>query len=197
MTAASNIGTLAISAAGQDVTFVEGNGLTIATTGGIDGITARNVAITTNAGDLIVDSISGIANEIDASGTVALTAAANDALLKINLGANVRSVSGNHVYTADKMNLSGTITATGRIVTLQNSIGADAIHLGASDDTAANTLQLSEGELNSVTAATLRVGSSTAGALTVISDVAPLNIANLHLSPAVRSPARPAASATT
>lgn len=181
MTATNNIQTLAVSDAGQDVTFVEGNGLTVATTGGIDGITAQNLSITVNAGDLTVEIISGVTNEIDSTGTVTLTVSANDALFKIVSGANIRGVSGDHVYTADKMQIDGTITATGRIVTLKSGNAGDVIRLGASDDLTANALELSEGELNRVTATTLRIGSVTAGALTVTSDVAPLNITNLHL----------------
>ena len=180
MTAPNNVGFLEISAAGQDVTFVEANGVTVA--GGALGITSRNLSLTVNAGDLFVERIDSVAYEIDSTGTVTLTVSGNDALFQIINGAIIRSESGDHVYTADKMNLAGTITATGRIVTLKNAVGADEIRVGSDVDTTANTLEFGVGETFRISADTLRIGSATAGALSVTQNFSDyLTVPNVHL----------------
>ena len=75
--------------------------------------------------------------------------------------------------TADKMVLTlGTIgNAIGDSVTLKGSVAGNAINLGSAVDTTANTLELSNTELNTITGA-LTIGSTaTTGAITVSSAV--------------------------
>jgi hypothetical protein len=52
-------------------------------------------------------------------------------------------------------------------VTLSSANAGDAIDLGSAVDTTANTLELSDAELNNITAGILRVGSTTAGAIDI------------------------------
>ena len=81
------------------------------------------------------------------------------------------------------MDLSGTITATGQVVTLAPEVVADsgdAVDVGGSDGT--NTLGLTDAELDRVTAGTIRIGAATAtGGITVSADVGPANSTVLRL----------------
>ena len=174
------IGNLAVSAAGEDITFTESAGLTLDDVDGIQGVAGKDVALTATTGDLTV-SDGGAGNDIDASGTVTLTASADNATLTIAAGADVEGTSAAHTYTADKMDISGTVTATNQIVTLKSSTAADTIDLGSLVDTTVDTLELSSAELAAITATTLRVGAADAGAITVSTDVTPSNVTNLHL----------------
>jgi len=178
--------TVAVSAAGQDVTFTESNGLSIGDVDGVQGVAGRDIAITATAGQLTVTN-GGAANDIAASGTVSLAALGDDALLTIVSSAAISGTAGDHTYTADEMNLSGTIDATGyTVVLLPRTTASDAIKLGtatAATDDDANTLELADAELDAITAAILRVGSSTAGAITVSGPIslAPANAGTLSL----------------
>jgi hypothetical protein len=141
------------------------------------------VTLIATTGDITVTN-TGVADDIGATTTVALTAAADEAKITIAPGADVESTGGAHTYTADKLDIGGTITATGRTVTLkaESSTDDDAINLGSVVDTTANTLELSDTELDNITATTIVVGESgQSGAITVSADVARADATNLHL----------------
>jgi hypothetical protein len=57
----------------------------------------------------------------------------------------------------------------------------DAIDLGSAVDTTANTLELSDAELDNITASTLRIGDGAAGAITLSADISPANVTDVHL----------------
>ena len=81
------------------------------------------------------------------------------------------------------MNLTGAIRATGQVVTLESNTAGQAIDLGSTTDTAVATLELSDAELDNITARVLRIGSDTAGPLTISDDVTfgPAATDTLHL----------------
>ena len=91
------------------------------------------------------------------------------------------SGGGQITITADKMALGSTLDATGSTVTLKSETTGDAIDLGSTVDTTLNTLELSNAELGNITATTLLVGSTIAGAITVSTGISPANITNLSL----------------
>ncbi len=89
-------------------------------------------------------------------------------------------VSGTDIsYTASKMDLVGTTTGT-KSVTLA-PLPAGAVNLGSAGDSAADTLELSASELNTIHAPVLLIGSPAAGNITVSGPIAPENAARLSL----------------
>src|SRR5207253_1369185 len=73
---------------------------------------------------------------------------------------------GAHLYSADRMDLQGTIVATGQRVTLQPYADGRQINLGPTTD-AGNSLELADAELDRITAATVQIGSASSGSITV------------------------------
>ncbi|MDX1967825.1 MAG: hypothetical protein SFV23_11685 [Planctomycetaceae bacterium] len=170
--ATTDVTNLAIDAATGNVRFTAANGLTITTIDGVTGIDNDGgaVRVDVTAGNLTIADTTA-ANDIDAAGAITLTVAANDGLFAVNSGAVVNTTAGGVTVSADKMNLAGSISAVGQTVTLYNSVGADAIDLGSAIDNQANTLELSDAELDRLTADLLVIGSATTGSVTVSSDI--------------------------
>ncbi|MCY2986903.1 MAG: hypothetical protein NTY19_03435, partial [Planctomycetota bacterium] len=168
----TNVSNLAIFTTTGAITFAEANGFNVTTVDGINGVdtNAGAVSLTATTGNLTVTNTSA-ANDIDATASITLTLNGNDALFTLSSGADVETTGGGVTVSADKMNLVGTVTASGQTVTLQNSVGADALNLGSGTDAAANTLELSDTELDQITASKLILGSGTAGAIMVSADI--------------------------
>ena len=146
--ASTNVTDLAIDSSTGNVTFKELDDLTVTTVCGVTGI--------------------------DATGDITISLLANNALFTINSGADIETTkiaSGLVTISADKMNLAGSITTAGQTVVLKNSVGADAIDLGSATDSAASVLELSDAELDRITASRLIIGSPTMGAITFISGI--------------------------
>lgn len=168
----SSIGTLAaqLGTTGQAFQLGDAGGLTIGTVDGLSGVTTKDAAIgITTTGDLVVN-----ANVGAGIGSIALTSGAADKTITNN--ATISNAGGSPItLTADRMNLGiGTITAAGGgTVTLAPFSAGRQINLGPTTDAAPNTLELSNAELNTVaTTGALRVGSPTAGNLTVSAPLA-------------------------
>ena len=91
---------------------------------------------------------------------MALTAGGANQLLTVT---GTVTGTGGVTYTADNMTLTGATTAGANIATLQPNTAGQLVNLGAAD--AAGTLGLTDAELDTVTAGTLRVGRATSGDL--------------------------------
>ena len=205
------INTLAISAGGS-ATFNDANSLTVGQVtdavdnalpadgeAGVSGVTAMDPAtgsvdLQAQTGSLTVLDIAGVATEISAAGVnptnnlaVNLLAAAANGAININAGANITSTAGAHRYTADNMDIQGTITAspTDYSVNLRNASAGVATDLGSAGANAANnTLELSDAELDQITTNLLAIGRSTgnaAGNITFTAAVSPDNTSTLEL----------------
>src|SRR5579885_677190 len=181
-----NVTNLAIHATGS-ITYQDANSFTVNDVDGVFGVHSdtSTVSLTASTGAITVANTSAASgHDVDAAGDITITLNANDTAFTINSGANVNTTTGGITVIADKMVLTGTITDTdatpANIVTLK-PVYTDAINLGSTTDLAVNTLELSSTELNNITATTLRIGSATAGAITVSADVSPTNITSLHL----------------
>jgi hypothetical protein len=148
-----------VTAAGQSVAFVDANGLTIGSADGVSGLTTNN-------------------------GTITLAAGA-DSLLT-----SVAAITGSSAtLTADRMNLAGGTINVGsgatNIVSLRPDSAGRLINLGSAADAAVNTLELSDAELDTITAGLLRIGRSDAGAITISAAItAPAGYSTLHLTSA-------------
>jgi fibronectin-binding autotransporter adhesin len=170
LTEANDVTDLAIDTSTGDVQFTDANGFSVTTVDSVPGIDTDNGSVTLNAttGDItVVNTLAP--NDIDATGPITISLAATNALFTISADADVESSAGEVIVNADKMDLQGTITTsdwTG-IVTLRSSSSGHAINLGSAVDTTANTLELSDEELERIAGRTLRIGSASAGAITV------------------------------
>lgn len=134
---------------------------------GGDGLYMGNSAFvsTTNGGDI----------------TITGTATGGDVAINMNGGGNeigTFGTTGNITLVGDSMNLAGAIGATTNAVTLEPQTTSAAIDLG---DTS-GILNLSQADLNTVTAGTLQIGTSTdTGQITVAAMSVPSTVTNLDL----------------
>ncbi|MBK6589387.1 MAG: Ig-like domain repeat protein [Acidobacteria bacterium] len=75
----------------------------------------------------------------------------------------------------------GTITAPGRPVSLRQKTNDVAINLGSAIDTTPSTLELSDAELDRITAGTLNIGNSSSGTITTSADITRPAATNVNL----------------
>ncbi len=82
-------------------------------------------------------------------------------------------IAANVFFKAGKMELTnGTINGTSSV----SLLSSNAINLGSTNDAVANTLELSNAELNTITTPILRIGDSTSGAIDITSALTLVNI---------------------
>ena len=108
-----------------------------------------------------------------------LTATATNSTITV---ANAITSSGNLTLNADRMAINTTVNAGANIVTLAPVTAARLIDLGSATDAGVNLLELSDAELDQITATTVRIGSGAAGAISVTAaGVGPNSATNLSL----------------
>ena len=83
---------------------------------------------------------------------------------------SITSTGGDLTLTADEMVITGPVNATAQDVFLQASSGT-GFDLGSAGDVAANTVELSDAELNAITANSLIIGDSSAGDVDISASV--------------------------
>ncbi|MBL8793530.1 MAG: Ig-like domain repeat protein, partial [Planctomycetia bacterium] len=140
----------------------------------------------------LVDSIDGISNtgagniSISNTGTLAVASKVSTAGGKIELTGTTITVNetivsdsgtdGDITLTADEFVINTGINAGTAIVTLQNQTANTAIQLGNGKGATAG-IDLADAELNQITAGTLRIGSTTAGQISISeANVGPNNV---------------------
>jgi hypothetical protein len=177
LTGANEIDTLAASVAGMGNGFTLNNGtaLTIGTVDGLSGLTTLDGVITvTNTGDV------SVMQDVNAgAAAVNLSAGGMNGTLT-----NAADITGNAAtLSADRIDLQmgSTVNAGTGIATLSNVTAGRLIDLGSMTDTAMNTLEISDAELDRVTAGVIRVGSTTAGNLSATAAISPMNASTLSL----------------
>jgi filamentous hemagglutinin family protein len=173
---------LSTSATGN-VSYVDADGFGVSTVNSVDGVSTSSgsVHLTATTGNVSVENTAA-ANDIDATAGISITLSGTDAIFHIASSADVENNSSGDIdVTADNMDIAGTITASGQRVTLKSKTDGDAVNLGFLNNTASNTLELSDAELYAITANYLEIGSTTQGAFTVSSDVRPANVMVAHL----------------
>jgi hypothetical protein len=136
--------------------------------GGITATAGGNFTMTAAAPDEIFTQSGSIALTTGAGGTLTLASSAANAVL-----AN----TGNITLTADAMAINKGVSAATGSVQLQPVTAGETIGLG----TASGTLQLSNTELNLVTASTLTIGNANAGWVTLAGSVNPTHVTNLTI----------------
>ena len=189
---ANNVTTLAgnVTGPGDAFSYNDTNALTVGSVAvlaappvafaAVDGISTNNgpITLTTTNGALTVSNTAAALDVNAGTSTVALTASGANQLLTISAGAAV-SGTGGVTYTADNMTLTGTTTAGATIATLQPNTAGQFVNLGGAD--AAGTLGLTDAELDTVTAGTLRVGRANSGNMTISAALTPGGSTTLSL----------------
>jgi filamentous hemagglutinin family protein len=121
-------------------------------------------------------SVSGALSTGTGSNNGSLTLQAAD--LAITSTGSVTAAAGNVTLRADGMDLSGAVSTSGTLTLTTSSTGRD-IDLGAAGS--ASALQLSDAELDRLTANLLRVETSGSGNITISAAVSPANAGTLYL----------------
>ncbi|WP_422043159.1 YDG domain-containing protein, partial [Roseateles sp.] len=158
-------------------------GVNISTAGGA--VSIQGTSSSTGTGTYGVDLSSGSIST--SGGAVSIQAASAAGTAGVNLGANtVNSSGGNITFTTNSYLGAGTetINAGAGTVTIQNRSVGTLIDVGGADVLSGSplTLGVSNTELGRITAASTKVGSSSAGALTVSSDIATVSsVGSLYL----------------
>jgi len=184
-TAFNSVDTLAGAVSGSGNGFVFGNSQSLAI-GSVDGING----IATNDGSVFVFVTSGTLTVTDTPAVNDVTSAGGSILLVgssfVNTGsgvagANINSAGGDIVIDADNMTLQpgSTINSgAGRTSLFPLTVGG-LVNVGGANGV--GTLGLSAAEINTVTAATLQIGRSVAGNVTVSAHIAPTGTNTLDL----------------
>ncbi len=178
--AGNDVTTLAatVTGAGNAFAYTDANALTIGTVDGINGVSTNNgaISVATTNGALTVSNTPAAPDVNAGTSTVALTAGGVNQLLTVT---GTVTGTGGVTYTADNMSLTGATNAGAAIATLQPNTAGQLVNLGGAD--AAGTLGLTDAELDTVTAGTLRVGSATSGNMTISAALTPAGTTTLSL----------------
>jgi filamentous hemagglutinin family protein len=158
-------------------------GFSTITVGRSDGTGATSVA-----GAAFKDNTSLISDTgaISISGALSTGSGADAGSLSANtkglltVSAAISTQNQDITLTADRLNLTGSVDAGTATATLTTSTAARGIDLGSATDSGSG-LEISSAELNRVTAGTIRIGSSSAGAISVTGAIAPTGSSTLHL----------------
>ncbi|MBJ7418478.1 MAG: hypothetical protein JHC88_24005, partial [Niveispirillum sp.] len=158
-------------------------GFSSVTVGRSDGTGAISVA-----GAAFKDNTSLISNNgaITISGALSTGSGADAGTLSANtkglltVGAAISTQNQDITLNADRLNLTGSVNAGTATATLTTSTAGRGIDLGSATDSGSG-LEISSAELNRVTAGTIRIGSVSAGAISVTGAIAPTGSSTLHL----------------
>lgn len=133
-----------------------------------------NVIIQGGSGDVTVSGALTTGTGT-AAGTIGLT---TTGLLTISAALSTQNQD--VTLTTDKLALTGSVDAGTAIATVTTATNARGIDLG-STGASSSTLDISDAELKKLSAGTLRIGSSSAGAISISAAIAPTGTNILHL----------------
>jgi hypothetical protein len=177
---ANDVDQVALKSNSGDITFRDTDGFVVRRNDGQPAVNAPSGSVTLTAQGGVLDVFLSSTNSVVASGPVVITVAADEGMFRLGAPGTL-SAGGAVTITADKMELAGLVSAPGQIVTLRPWESGEAIVLGSTTDNAANTLELSDAELDRITAGTLRIGDSTSGIITVSAAITRPATTNVNL----------------
>ncbi len=135
-----------------------------------------------NAADLTIGSVDGVTGVTTNGATITLrTLAVNSTFTNT---ANIASGAAGITLDVNRVDLQpgSTLTATGgSTVTIRNRNAATAFDLGSATDLAHDTIELSAAEIDTISAANLVIGRTTAGAMAITDTLAPTGATTLSL----------------
>jgi fibronectin-binding autotransporter adhesin len=166
------------------------------TGGGTVATDSSNIVITGTGGTAVSSDNDGILLTADShlttlGGSVLLTGTAGSGasvgIVVTGAGAGPIDLTvhgGNVSLTADRMDLSagGIATNPGGTVTLAPITASTAIDLGSMTDSAANTLELSDDELDRIATGTLQIGSGSSGSIGISAPITRPALTNVLLT---------------
>ena len=174
---ANDVDVLAATTTTGAIQFRDTDALEIGLVSGITGLTTSSGTIQLYAGGALT-----VNQPIDTdSGGFSLNVMVSDALLHIN--ATV-SGTGSSAFSADKIDIDAAVTSgSSQIVLVPESTGDtdDAVNLGSTTDSAANTLELSDAELDLITASAIDIGSGSDDVVGPITISAAISRSSGHL----------------
>jgi hypothetical protein len=173
-----------LSGAGADFTYHDVDDVALAPAGGVSGITTNNgdINITTANGSIVVvNTIAAADVNAGTAGVVLEAGSLGAADFAVQLDASANLTGGAMIIRADHLDLAtgATLNAGAGDVFLQPYNPGTLINLGGAD--AANTLGLTDVELDGVTAGSLIIGDVDAGAISFTSAITPAGTGRLRL----------------
>ena len=137
-----------------------------------------NVNLAAMTGDITIANTAA-ANDVEGR-SMSITVTGSEGTFKLNSGAHIEMTTDAwNTLRADKMVLDGTISAGGGLVALMPHNARRMMDLGSTTDLAADTLELSDVELDRITANELRIGDSTVSSIAV-ADISQDKIVDLN-----------------
>ena len=169
---------------GAGFSFNDVDDIALTSVGGVNGISTNGaIAITTANGPIIVANTAAAADVSASVSTVALTAGsgATDFFIQLQAGANVTGLLGVQLR-ADNIDLAtgATVNAGTAAATLSGFNTGTLIDLGGAD--AANTLGVTDSELDGITAGILRIGDAGSGRISFTGAITPAATSQLELT---------------
>lgn len=176
---------LAARTTSGSVAYADSNDVAVGFVYTVPGVTADHgsVMLRSFGGNIRVFNTPAAA-DIGSNVTVTVIAEGNDAMLRVDGGAVIESAmsGGVNTFRADKMQLGGSLAAPHGVIALSPHNAGKAIRLGSPSDTNLDTLELSDAELNRVTAGILRLGGGSTGPLAIDQPVNLVSTTTLHLT---------------
>ena len=187
LTAGNDVTNLAavVTGAGNGFAFNDVDDITLTSVGGVNGVSTSDgaIAVSTVVGQIIVANTAAAADVNAGFNTVALTAGSSgvtDFPIQLAAGANVTGVGG-VLLLADNIDLAvgATVNAGFASATLGGASSGTLIDLGGTDT--ANTLGLTDAELDGITAGILRIGGPNSGTISFTNAITPAGTTRLEL----------------
>ncbi|MDB5341469.1 MAG: hypothetical protein JWN70_7088 [Planctomycetaceae bacterium] len=126
---------------------------------GTDTVTFQSAAVNVGGGSVnVAAEFINVNTPLTAGGAVNLSSTGDDTPLTISAGI---TAGANSTFSADKMSIGSTVTVSSHTLTLQPGAVngyTDAINIGSTSDLTVNTLELSNAELNRITAQLIVIG---------------------------------------
>jgi Ca2+-binding RTX toxin-like protein len=181
----NHVTNLAAKVTGGNFFYHDADDITLTSVGGVNGISTNNggIDIRTGNGAITVANTAAAVDVNAGTNGVILEAGsfgATDFAVQLGAGANVTGTGG-VVIVADNIDLAGGATINGgnARVALAPFTSGTQIALGGADG--ANTLGLTDSELDGISARTLRIGDEADDPISFVSGIAPAGVNQLEL----------------
>ncbi|MCB9940311.1 MAG: autotransporter-associated beta strand repeat-containing protein [Planctomycetaceae bacterium] len=167
--ALNDVDVLAISSQSGTAGFFDDNSFSVGTVDGVVGVKAVNgfVGLTARTNLTIQNTTS--ADDVSSNSGISLFTSSANGLLTVEAGAKVNSLGGSQTLKSDRINIVGTVA--GGLVTLREETTGRTIDLGSALDNSVSALELSDAELDRITATTLAIGVTNTNAINITAPI--------------------------
>ncbi len=148
-----------------------------------------SISITSTTGDIHYHDVDDLVIDLT-NGQPAIHAPVGH--VRVSLGTGKLELAGNRTIVvgnglelmADRLDLDGTIAAPGQTVHLHPANAGVAVHLGSNTDVAPQTLELSDAELDRISAATLKLGDTSGADISLLNSISRSTATSIQLETA-------------